>query len=420
MRRTPILEPTKKSPIGADQERSVSVNANRDKYVETGRTVFDNLQSTTSQVFAPGTGKPSVFSRSMPTSFEEIRDWLHLLLKGQRSTPDVDGGLGLSLRDLGVAQVKFLQYLTSCEKRRVEYEELSWLEFLGGEAAYTKTFIDVINRWPRALVAMNAKECDARTEGSAYVQLMLDNLKSPGYRDGTLVGPTTVAWLEPWRRYLEAQGVEFIHGRLVGFNAATAPDGQKTIWPAVDCFEPRYSSGTDSSETNLMPGYFVLALPALEAKRLATDFKKAGLDAGMDEAELDASDLMRTRRLFEHESNELYVDAVSPRGQLRHMVGIQYYFDEDIEWRDGHYYLPLSPWGLLAGAPRLGARLPRNPISGVHGDRRARRPARQDGVGVGARRDSGGRLGTNPKRPRRYPDAETHVLAPRLRISARG
>ncbi|HEX6240501.1 MAG TPA: hypothetical protein VFZ61_06390, partial [Polyangiales bacterium] len=35
-----------------------------------------------------------------------------------------------------------------------------------------------------------------------------------------------------------------------------------------------------------------------------------------------------------------------PTGQLRHMIGIQYYFDEDISWLDGHAYFAGSPWGL--------------------------------------------------------------------------
>jgi hypothetical protein len=59
------------------------------------------------------------------------------------------------------------------------------------------------------------------------------------------------------------------------------------------------------------------------------------------------SDIARTARLFDERDGRGPREP-APSGQLRHMVGIQYYFDEDINWRDGHYYMPLSAWGLTA------------------------------------------------------------------------
>jgi hypothetical protein len=354
MRRTPILEPTPKSPIGIAQERSVTVNAEEEKYVETGRTVFDNLRETTKQVIAAGRGTPpAVLPRSLPRSFEGIRDWLRLFLDSPPSngTGHGDkggGGFGFTMRDLSRFQVKIFQYLTSCDQRRAEYENMTWLEFLGGEGKFSPDCVDVLKKWPRALVAMDAKTCDARTMGSVFVQLFLDDVTQPGFRDGTLTGPTSVAWLNPWRRYLEAQGVEFIHGRLKHFTVKKRPhrssDKETVLWPEVECYEPRYPGASDG-KVALMPGYFLLALPDREAKRVAEGIARAAAKASRN---LDRhGDIQRTIDFFKDE-DEAQVRSDAPKGKLRHMVGIQYFFDSDINWRDGHYYMPLTAWGLTA------------------------------------------------------------------------
>jgi hypothetical protein len=343
MKRTPILEPAEKSVTGSAQERAVTVDANPDKYVETGRSVFDNLQATKKQVISlPNSIGPTVLSRSLPKSFEELREWLRLALEPPPSAgTTTKGGFGFTVRDVAQFQLKFLQYLTSCEKRRGDYGHITWLEFLGGEDAYSEQFVSILNNIPEALVAMDARVSDARTQGSVFAQLMLDNVKPDGYRDGTLVGPTSVAWLTPWRRYLEAQGVEFIHGKIVGFKPATGPTGEPVVWPDVECYEPRYL-GALKLNPALMPGYFVLALPAVQLQRVARSFcDVAGTSLS------DDSDIRRAAE-FLSEADREGIEGPLPTGALRHMVGIQFYFDEDIYWRDGHFYLPMSKWGISA------------------------------------------------------------------------
>lgn len=351
MKRTPILEPALKSELGAAQERSVTVNANPEKYVETGRTVFDNLRPTESQALAfEEGGLPAVLSRSAPKSLSEVLKWLRVIFKHPPEDPKekVQGGYGLSVRDTALFALKMFQYMTSCEARRAEYGKMSWLEYLGGRDAYSSQFVKLVNDSPKALVAMDAKTCDARTQGSIFTQLMLDNTRSGGFRDGTLSGPTSVAWLQPWRRYLEAQGVEFIHGELRGFEKRTDPDGHTIVWPQVSCYEPRYLGAEDRLPA-LAPGYFLLALPPLAAKKMAESYREVGglLD--------DVSDLHRMceMRLMDapddgQKDEKDDVHRADPTGALRHMIGIQYYFDQDAYWLDGHYYLPLSPWGISA------------------------------------------------------------------------
>jgi len=354
MRRTPILEQVPKSELAVAQERAMTVNANQAKYVETGRTVFDNLRPTEMQAlaFSDG-GRPAVLPRRAARSLKDVRHWLSVIFGTSEIGKDgkrAEGGYGLTHRDTALFSVKMLQYLTSCDARRAEYGQMSWIEYLGGEKAYSKNFVDLVNDSPKALVAMDAKMSDARTQGSVFTQLLLDNTEEDGFRDGTLNGPTSVAWFAHWRRYLEAQGVEFIHGELEGFTRATSPNGEEVIWPKVKCFEPRYP-GAMTGKPLLAPGYFVLALPPLVAKKMAKSYCDAV--ASRSVAAKANTDLVRLNDWQIAPEDEVdwkhaAIKAPDPKGALQHMAGIQYYFDQDAYGVDGHYYLPLSRWGLSA------------------------------------------------------------------------
>ena len=59
--------------------------------------------------------------------------------------------------------------------------------------------------WGDTLTALT--QGDARTAGNVTMQMMLDQLRIRGFRDGTLNASTSEAWLDHWRRYLESQGV---------------------------------------------------------------------------------------------------------------------------------------------------------------------------------------------------------------------
>jgi hypothetical protein len=241
------------------------------------------------------------------------------------------GGLGLDPRDASRLTLKILQFATSSEARRRDYEKVSWFSYLNA-ASYSQTTQDLLDSWPRALVAMSAEECDARTEGVPLMQLLLDQARPAAYRDGTLVGPTSEAWIKPWRQYLEAQGVEFIHGNLDGFYQTTI-DGSERVLPRVRCFDERY--GTQTSV--LRPGYFVVAVSADEARRLAEE-TAATVEAHPEQTLLatlaNSEDFRRARGIEQKD--------------FRQFSGIQFYFAEDVLWLDGHVYYPDSPWGLTS------------------------------------------------------------------------
>jgi len=324
----------------------VHVAADHYKYEESFRVVFDNLKSQKYSAYAFADGRPpELFDRQRVQSLEKRLKMLHSLTK-----PLGQGGLGLTSQDLMRMGLQALKYVTSSTARRAEYEDVTWMEFIQSDTL-SPAAQNAIRHFPRSLVAMDAEDGDARTLGSAGLQTMMDQfVVDSGFRDGTLAGPTSEAWFKYWRQYLEAQGVEFIHGRLVGFEARdSASEGKgssvapsKRIWPVVECYEPRFTfeelqplGESSLGEPALMPGYFVLALPAQEIHRIAVQYMhKLGAD-------FPHRDLARAAQL----------DLGNPRscvpdGELRHFAGVQFYFEEDVLWLDGHAYYPDSPWNL--------------------------------------------------------------------------
>jgi hypothetical protein len=181
---------------------------------ETGSTTFDRLTSTDTIDLALHGGKaPREIPVRAPRSLEELRKIIEIHLSKDY--------LQLRERDLLRFETKMLRFLTSCSKRRATYEKENWWKFLDGPD-YSRRMQKLLRDTPQALVAMNATETDARTQGVIYSQLLLDLYPySRGFGCGcddrvnaTLNGPTSTSWLSEWKRYLKRQGVRFRCGLL--------------------------------------------------------------------------------------------------------------------------------------------------------------------------------------------------------------
>ena len=74
-------------------------------------------------------------------------------------------------RDLLRLQTHFFKYMTSCKARRAsEAEDVSFWEYIGADRVkYSDAAEEFINGTPQALVAMSAKETDARTQYNALI-----------------------------------------------------------------------------------------------------------------------------------------------------------------------------------------------------------------------------------------------------------
>jgi hypothetical protein len=286
--------------------------------VESGRTVTDNLRPTTSQGIAyDGTGL-FVMPRRLPRTAKELLD----------STRRVLHDSGITGADVARLAAKLVRYATSCPARReATLEHQSWWSFLEGDR-YSARCRKYLDSSPQMLVAMRAKQSDARTIGNVTLQLLLDQIRHGENTDRTLRGPTTLAWLGPWRRYLERQGVEFVRGSLRRY-AASGGGG-------VIVAEPRQPSDPMERwvEQAIDLDYYVVAVSA----QAAQDFVRAsGFDDCPECGKIAALDLGDAERSI-------------PGGLLEHMSGIQLYFRAEVSFVAGHTIYPDSEWGLSSVA----------------------------------------------------------------------
>jgi hypothetical protein len=294
----------------------------RYKLVETGRTTFDNVVSVNYHSIAQAHRPelPEVLTRSQPTS---LREAMASFLAAQDE-------LGFEALDLARYQLKVLEYVTMCAERRRELADVSWADFIAIDT-YSEQFQKVMDIWPQALIGMRAYEADAQTSGNISVQMMLDQLRAGGFRDGTLNGPTSVAWLDPWRRYLEDQGVVFEAGEL------------ETIAPADASGRPVFTlkGGRRVGEH----GYVILALPVEIAQQRVAELRDR-LDPGVKLRRFDGTDLQRVSEFVRW--NATLAAEPRPDGPLQHFSGIQYYLEQDHSLVRGHTYFANSPWGVTS------------------------------------------------------------------------
>lgn len=298
----------------------------RYKLVETGRTTFDNIVSVNYHSIAQEHRRPElpeILTRSQPTSLREAMASFHA----------AQDELGFEALDLARYQLKVLEYVTMCAERRRELADVSWAEFIQIET-YSEQFQKVMDIWPQALIGMRAYEADAQTSGNISVQMMLDQLRAGGFRDGTLNGPTSVAWLDPWRRYLEDQGVVFAGGEL-------------------DKITPGRGSGTPvftlcDGRTVGERGYVILAVPVEIAQQVAAAFGEQLRDDAprVKATRFDGTDLERVSAFVRWD--DTLASEAHPDGPLQHFSGIQYYLEQDHSLVRGHTYYANSPWGVTS------------------------------------------------------------------------
>jgi hypothetical protein len=343
MKRIPITEPEPRDPV--DYQRDVEAwlatdpevrkyKISPDAYQETprGRTVRDNLVSLTAHTITGPGGEAFKLTRTASLS---VRGVLQVLRDFQRA-------MDLSYRDIARMQVKMLQYLTSCPARRDVYAKMTWLEYLGGP--YSDGFKQAMITWPKALVGLQADKADARTFGDVAVQLVLDQLRSDAYRDGTLNGPTSVAWLEPWRIYLQQQGVEFRRGRLLDLELSD--DGSITPLEMLQAAGPTKCAAIAARRSL----YFVLAVPPVEARQLSVSLREqARAIKGQVWDDFVASDFAPMCDLLDTDGRAFELKDLGDErlgGVLQHYGGIQFFMDQDYRLFNGHAYYPDAAWAL--------------------------------------------------------------------------
>ena len=389
MRRTPVLQ------------------RGDDRFGAALRTVFDNLVSTEATWLVvskevenrDGTTEKRErlvnFPRRPPQSVQTTLTILESFVRE----------LGYSAQDVSRLTTKLFQYMTSSSERRAgEFEDLTWWDFIEGER-----FSDVCRKHmelgPEVLGAMTASESEARTQGNCVTQLLIDQLSGRKLTDATLNGPTSVAWFDPWRDYLVYRGVKFIRGKLVDFDQPTADAALHrpgVLLPRVIVDGEAMSNY--NFDTALRPHFFVVAAP-LTAMLDAPEFNFTAkelywrmhgeVDVPEDRLEhaaphvgyglarkfREALDLVPAIEGQPGLKRATDIDALNEwqrrlagsetdrnvgLGPLRHLSGVQYLFDTNIQFGQEHTLYMDAPWRLSSISQ---AHFWRRRPTGIHGYR---------------------------------------------------
>ncbi|MCY1020328.1 NAD(P)-binding protein [Pyxidicoccus sp. MSG2] len=312
----------------------------------TGRRVFDNLIPSSFYGIA-AKGRRIRFLRRAPSTrpVEMLQDLKDLVSSGY------------PLSDMVQFTLRIWRYMSTCsERRKADYEKVSWWEYLEGfepetgvrRYTYSAAFKHDMQFAPRVLAAFDGTWGDARTNGNTLAQLYLNNVLPLPKTDGTLNGPTTSAWFRPWRRYLEESlGVEFREARLSRLELRE--DDRLVAWT-------RQGNRPEEEEDSFGPGrfgvdepvdYYVVATDAVAAEQVTRGLPPLGVVEGLRGF---TSLIPPNPRGSEPEQPRTpgVLPGSVPWDRFQTLTGIQFFFPSNVRLAEGYLYFLDAPWGLSA------------------------------------------------------------------------
>jgi surface protein len=173
-------------------------------YPKTGQSVFENLVAADINLLASTDRDPIKAVLSFPVSWQQVK----LVLKLPKEVTDL-----VPAQDLEFFIRKMVGFLVSCEDRRfAEYESKSWWDFMEADSRSQPFREYLVKAATRTTVAARPEHASAYTIGKMSIQSIVDSVKPGTNTDRVLNGPTNEVWIDPWRVYLQQQGVEFKTG----------------------------------------------------------------------------------------------------------------------------------------------------------------------------------------------------------------
>ncbi|MDC0683648.1 FAD-dependent oxidoreductase [Sorangium atrum] len=318
----------------------------------TGRTVYDNVMPTPNQGIAQNGLSPLILPRSPPGSAYELKERFSVMRE-----------LGYTPLDILQFMLRTVRYMcTSSKRRAAELERISWWEFLQGynpangtlRYRYSERFTRDITTQARALASFDAVWGDARTCGNTWVQLFLNWLQPAAKVDGTLNGPTSEAWLDPWKHYLTTRlDVEFVQGTLVRVELKEE-NGRQTVVPHVRLLNEADDERGPGPQRALSD-YYVIATDPKTAEEVTRDLRAAPDGRGRIGVPLGLDGF--TTRVRPQPPTEGPGKARSPSGKyglelwdrFQTMSGIQFFFkNEDFKLNDGYVFFNKAAWALTS------------------------------------------------------------------------
>lgn len=322
-------------------------------YGTTGDTAYDQLVDTPGALLALADGQPPI-----PMHLRRILSVRQL----QEALDAFINRIGFTAADMMGMQYFMMRYMTSCPARRQkEAEPINFIEYIGGKDLYSNAAWTFVNNAPRALAAMSATESDARTQFDIVIQMMGLHPEKEFISDKTLNGPTDLAWLDHWKRYLKTQGVQFFTG---GLERIRLDETDKQFYPEAigpeGCGMPRPEDPYQRYEAPTPETYnwhrTILASSYQTASNLVWDAYHQAM-----EASVPFSGPFRQLVEFDRKSGRRGMDGKllpiprDPRTgaqlgdtPLRTISGLQFFFPNMYRIGDGNIYFPDSPWGLTS------------------------------------------------------------------------
>lgn len=269
-------------------------------YGDNDQGVYDNLATTREVLAGQKDGRGVVLPLNYPEGFLDLESLYGLLVRNYADIPPVE---------VAFFARRIWAFLTSCEERREqEYDFISWWDFVEADRmseAY-QAFLAV--GLTRDLVAMQAEVSSTRTVAQIYIQLVLDIISPFQDVNRILDGPTTEVWIDPWVSYLQQLGVNFHPDAEV---TAIDFDGEEVAGVEMNLNGSAYRAEAD---------HYVFALPVeVMAELVDEDIAAAAPSlASIDELEVGW------------------------------MIGLQYFFADDVAVNEGHILYVDSPWALTS------------------------------------------------------------------------
>lgn len=349
MRRIPLFmgdQPTTRTVLDnllPTVRQGLGFDLSKDQVLERGDACQDELRQLKKepplprkQVWPPKTDKRSLvveFHRDRATSIEGLRDRTDRFIQK----------LGGTMADAALFFAKLLRYMTSSPERREAYEEQSWEDFIGIDD-FSPQMAAQIQAAAQVLLAFSTGVADARTYGDTVLQLFMDQFQEGVGVDRTLNGPTSDAWLEPWRDYLERQGVRFFWGALKELREETLTYGDTTRKELVPIVTEPGDNEKEGETLWSQAGHRLLTWQSPNPGD-RPDFYVMALDLP-SAAKLTAGFADNPRLCPEFARLQTFKAEVDRSGALKDMTGVQLFFDAKTSIGRGHMYFPLAPWGL--------------------------------------------------------------------------
>lgn len=326
----------------------------------TGSTVYDNLEPSPYMAFVSNRHTPTVFPRLPGVGLRDrIQQWI--AAESLNGTP----------RDAAQYVNRLMRYMTLSPQRRVELEDMSWIEYLIGRDPstggplyhYSDTFLKNLAFSGRVLAALDNRWADARTCGDVFVQLALSHFYVEDKVDASLNAPTSEAWFHPWKRWLESRGVVFANATVTKIEIKN--NGAKAVFdsnpPPVALPDKYYllvATDLMSAAKLIGPLGAPLPPPAQDPSSTCPPLSEPipcaheihdSLTMAMLAQVQRFSDTVfdpNTRTCHRRSLEDLNVAGQEPWHRLQTLSGVQFFFDRSFSAINGHVYFIDAPWAL--------------------------------------------------------------------------